>query len=357
LVPLDETQFVEIRIGLHCGDAVGGITGRLTPRYCFFGETINIANKIESSGYTNRIHISPAFASVIKHLPRSDAYELIKREDPVEIKGKEKVQTYWLENSPDVDIDKIYFETFQYIQKLIREFKTSMPEILALIAGKLDVNSDVTPVFTTSFPSRPSNDSLSTLPLSPLTPTLSDFSDMCTFEYEILMVPDDAVSITNHIMGIFEGIFDLNSVNVDKRVLSRFIMRVSRSYRTIPYHNFFHAFCVVQFTAALLVQCDLTNKLPHKELFCLLICALIHDVDHPGTNNSFEIATKSRLSIMYNDISVLENHHIALGFSIMQSCNDYNVISQWTAEEQRVFRQLAIHNILVLLLQLTINYC
>ena len=73
---------------------------------------------------------------------------------------------------------------------------------------------------------------------------------------------------------------------------------------------------------------------------------LIHDVDHPGTNNSFEVATKSRLSILYNDISVLENHHIALGFSIMQSSNDYNVITQWTPEEQKLFRQLAIHNIL-----------
>jgi hypothetical protein len=45
---------------------------------------------------------------------------------------------------------------------------------------------------------------------------------------------------------------------------------------------------------------------------------------------------------MYNDISVLENHHIALGFSIMQSSNDYNIIANWSRDDQKFFRKLAI---------------
>ena len=151
LVPLDETRFVEIRIGLHCGDgnstittiiiiiiiitnssnlAVGGICGRLTPRYCFYGETVSVVSIIESSGLTNRIHVSSAFASVVKHLPGSDAYFLEKRDDIVDDR---EMKTYWLENSPNIDIDKIFFETFQCIQKRISEFTAGTPELLIVV--------------------------------------------------------------------------------------------------------------------------------------------------------------------------------------------------------------------------------
>ena len=318
LVPLDETQFVEIRIGLHCGDAVGGICGRMTPRYHFYGETISIAKRIETAGLTNRIHVSSELVSVVKHLPGSDAYLLDKREEPVNIKGS-MLQTYWLENSPNIDIDTIYYETFKYLQKMVEDFTAGEPELLAIISESVDASVDaITPRAYPSFPlissSSLSSESISSLPLVPLQPsTIANFTDMSTFEFNVFSVPDDYVSISNHMFGIFDNLFDLDSLNVEKKVLLSFIRRISRSYRTVPYHNFFHAFCVVQFTGALLVQWNLRQELPAKEIFCLLVCALIHDVDHPGTNNSFEVATKSRLSILYNDISVLENHHIALG--------------------------------------------
>ena len=314
LVPLDETQFVEIRIGLHCGDAVGGICGRMTPRYHFYGETMSIAKKIETAGLTNRIHVSWELFSVVKHLPGADDYMLDKREDPVDIKGSMR-QTFWLETSQNIDIDTIYFETLQYLQKMVEEFTVCEPELLAIISEDSIVSADVTtPRTHPFFPllSCASSDSLS-LPVSLQQTAVANFSDMSTFDFNVFSVPDNFVSISNHVLGIFDSLLDLKSLNVEKKVLHSFIRRISRSYRTVPYHNFFHAFCVVQFTGALLVQWNLRQELPAKEIFCLLVCALIHDVDHPGTNNLFEVASKSRLSIRYNDISVLENHHIALG--------------------------------------------
>jgi len=55
-------------------------------------------------------------------------------------------------------------------------------------------------------------------------------------------------------------------------------------------------------------------------------------VDHPGLNNHFEVCTKSSLSLLYNDQSVLENHHLALAFSIMSN-RAYDVFHGWVPAE------------------------
>ena len=68
-----------------------------------------------------------------------------------------------------------------------------------------------------------------------------------------------------------------------------------------------------------MLQCQ-TNAL---ELASLFIASAAHDVDHPGNNNIFEVKTRSKLATLYNDQSVLENHHTATFFFIVEDeqCN------------------------------------
>lgn len=59
------------------------------------------------------------------------------------------------------------------------------------------------------------------------------------------------------------------------------------------------------------------------QVFAGLMAALIHDVGHPGTNNKYHIDSQSKLALLYNDTSVLENHHVSLAWKTLQipRCN------------------------------------
>jgi len=56
------------------------------------------------------------------------------------------------------------------------------------------------------------------------------------------------------------------------------------------------------------------NILTDLEIFALLFAALIHDLEHTGRTNNFHVNTATDLALLYNDRSVLENHHVSAAF-------------------------------------------
>uniref|UniRef100_A0A673C7N7 Phosphodiesterase n=1 Tax=Sphaeramia orbicularis TaxID=375764 RepID=A0A673C7N7_9TELE len=101
-----------------------------------------------------------------------------------------------------------------------------------------------------------------------------------------------------------------------------FMMTLEDHYHAdVAYHNNIHAADVVQSTHVLLSTPALEAVFTDLEIMAVLFASAIHDVDHPGVTNQFLINTSSELALMYNDASVLENHHLAVGFKLLQEEN------------------------------------
>ena len=54
-----------------------------------------------------------------------------------------------------------------------------------------------------------------------------------------------------------------------------------------------------------------------------------------GTTNNFHVQTKSRLAMIYNDRSVLENHHLSVAFRLLQN-PDIDILDGLSSDEFKV---------------------
>jgi class 3 adenylate cyclase len=90
---------IKVRIGMHCGPVTAGVIGTQRMQYDVWGDTVNVASRMESTSEPGRIHISEAFAHAVNQTTTDAPYSIVER-GTVEIKGKGPMTTYWLEGKP-----------------------------------------------------------------------------------------------------------------------------------------------------------------------------------------------------------------------------------------------------------------
>uniref|UniRef100_A0A3Q3KT61 Phosphodiesterase n=1 Tax=Labrus bergylta TaxID=56723 RepID=A0A3Q3KT61_9LABR len=125
-----------------------------------------------------------------------------------------------------------------------------------------------------------------------------------------------------------------------------FMMTLEDHYHAdVAYHNNIHAADVVQSTHVLLSTPALEAVFTDLEIMAALFASAIHDVDHPGVTNQFLINTSSELALMYNDASVLENHHLAVGFKLLQEDN-CDIFENLSKKQKDSIRKMVIDMVL-----------
>uniref|UniRef100_A0A4W6F551 Phosphodiesterase n=1 Tax=Lates calcarifer TaxID=8187 RepID=A0A4W6F551_LATCA len=138
----------------------------------------------------------------------------------------------------------------------------------------------------------------------------------------------------------------LKSFKIPADTFITFMMTLEDHYHAdVAYHNNIHAADVVQSTHVLLSTPALEAVFTDLEILAALFASAIHDVDHPGVSNQFLINTNSELALMYNDSSVLENHHLAVGFKLLQEDN-CDIFQNLSKKQRQSLRKIVIDMVL-----------
>ncbi|KAL1377939.1 hypothetical protein pipiens_015917 [Culex pipiens pipiens] len=145
---------------------------------------------------------------------------------------------------------------------------------------------------------------------------------------------------------IFQDRDILNTLMIPSKVFLAFMTTLEDHYvKDNPFHNSLHAADVAQSTHVLLNTPALENVFTPLEICAALFAACIHDVDHPGLTNQFLINSSSELAIMYNDESVLENHHLAVAFKLLQN-EECDILRNVQKKQRQTFRKMVIDMVL-----------
>jgi hypothetical protein len=137
----------------------------------------------------------------------------------------------------------------------------------------------------------------------------------------------------------------IRKMSINPCTLINFLTSLEDHYQNVPYHNKIHAADVIQSMHVLLNSNALESVFTDLEIFTAIFSAAIHDVDHPGLTNQYLINTGSELALMYNDESVLENHHLAVAFKILQN-ESRDIFKDVNKKQRQLIRKMAIELVL-----------
>uniref|UniRef100_A0A8C8MLX8 Phosphodiesterase n=1 Tax=Oncorhynchus tshawytscha TaxID=74940 RepID=A0A8C8MLX8_ONCTS len=107
------------------------------------------------------------------------------------------------------------------------------------------------------------------------------------------------------------------------------LLLIIKGYRKITYHNWRHGFNVGQTMFTLLTTGNLKRYYTDLEVMAMITSAFLHDIDHRGTNNLYQVKSGNPLAKLHGS-SVLERHHLEFSKFLLadESLNIYQNLNR-----------------------------
>ena len=350
-----------------------------------FGDTVNTASRMESTGESGKVQISQETADEL--ITKGKVHWLRPRETKVTAKGKGEMITYWLEP-----------------RKKPQHYNPSPSPIL--VGSAIESVGPEAMMTDRSNPSLPSSDqkpighSTQKSNQSTIVFSKEQRDRLIEFNTDVLLKPllqsmsvrltskgakTKSVRKIDHSAETFEPLFAASAVSdsipfpdFDPRKktdgligddtkeirsdLRDYIAEIASLYNNVPFHNFEHASHVILATDKLMQIMFNQKRVPASELykmtygissdplthFAMVFAALVHDVGHGGIPNAVLVKEGARLALLYDNDSVAEQHSLSLAWKTLLKPRYQNLRAciYETNVERKHFRQILVNAVM-----------
>lgn len=367
-----DTGDLSLRVGLHSGPVVAGVLRGDKSRFQLFGDTMNTASRMESTGLSNRIQLSQATADLL--IMNGKEHWITKRHDRVKAKGKGDLTTYFLlsvkkktSSTNSTSTSKIeevilvksgnHMTAVKSVQKRNR-VADWVVEMLGKLLKEMKAKRKLTGI-------RPDSKSIIDALESE---SVGSVSSVGLNNKTVIDEVADCLKLPG-----FDGKSSGRSNStkpsipapLDKEVISElqhYVYSVASLYKKNPFHNFEHASHVSMSCIKLLNRIashdeDHLDSSAHHSYgicsdpltsFAIVFSALIHDVDHCGVPNAQLVKEHAAVATMYKNKSVAEQNSIDIGWGLLMEPAYSNLRRHiyTTAAEYKCFRKIVVNCIM-----------
>lgn len=350
-----DTAELAIRIGIHSGPVTSGVLRGDKGRFQLFGDAMNSASRMETTGKPGRIHVSPQSAEILRQAGKGSWLE--PRDVQIFVKGKGRLQTFWLnkerQKSEENSSEKLS-EEGELTLKLPSAAPDKVDRLISWMveAMSLHLKQLMARRRTTSSPRMNVSSRVSMIQFGKPLHAVKDVIPFCKFDSN----------------GTLER--NVESIVLEEKViiqLTNLVKSIAGMYHDNPFHNFEHASHVALSVTKLLSRIVQQNKdgipLPSLDAnidafgiyasipitqFAAFFCALIHDVDHPGIPNAAYSQERPDLAQVYDKTSIAEQNSIDMSWALFMrdEFKDLRRCVCATDKELFQFRQLVVQMVM-----------